>query len=202
MVRPPFSISEARRQRGALISARYSRLNAARVVVPVGLTLLLAGCLASLAPIAVPAAQPIFDPTQFFAGHTHGEGRLDVRIGADRTVRVDGVGRTETDGRFRLDQTITFGDGSVETRVWYLRRVDATHFTATLSDAKGEVQAETNGARFHLRYLLRSPAVYMEQWLTLNADARTVDNQAQVTVLGVPWARLSETITQRDSAAP
>jgi hypothetical protein len=163
---------------------------------------LLAGCLASLPPRAAPAAQPIFDPTQFFAGHTHGEGRLDVRIGTGRTVRVDGIGRTEPDGRFRLDQAITFGDGRVETRVWYLRRVDATHFTATLSDAKGEVQAETNGARFHLRYLLRHPAVYMEQWLTLNADARTVDNQAQVTVLGVPWARLSETITRRDSAAP
>jgi hypothetical protein len=127
---------------------------------------------------------------------------LDVRLGTDRTVRVDGVGRAEADGRFRLDQTVTFGDGSIETRVWYLRRVDSTHFSATLSDAKGEVRAETNGMRFHLRYLLRHPAVYMEQWLTLSPDGRTVDNQAQVTVLGVPWARLSETITRRDSAAP
>ncbi len=166
------------------------------------IALLLGGCLASLPPRAAPPAHPSFDPTQFFAGRTRGEGTLNVRVGADRTLRVEGVGRTEVDGRFRLDQTITFGDSSVETRVWLLQRVDATHFTATLSDAKGAVQAETAGSRFHLRYLLRYPAVYMEQWLTLAADGRTVDNQAQVTVLGVPWARLSETITRIEPRSP
>lgn len=160
------------------------------------LALLLGGCLTSLPPRAASAPQSVFDPTQFFAGHTRGEGTLDFRFGADRTVRVEGIGRTEADGRFRLDQTITFGDGSVDTRVWLMQRVDATHFVATLSDAKGEVHAEINGPIFHLRYLLRHPAVYMEQWLSLNADGCTVDNQAQVTVLGVPWARLSETITR------
>ena len=166
------------------------------------IALLLGGCLASLPPRAEQATQTIFDPTKFFAGHTRGEGTLDFRFGADRTLRVEGSGRMEADDRFRLDQAITFGDRSVETRVWILQRVDATHFTATLSDAKGTVQAETHGARFHLRYLLRHPAVYMEQWLTLNADGRTVDNQAQVTVIGVPWARLSETITRIDAPLP
>lgn len=172
-----------------------------RVLLP-ALALVLGGCLASLPPRAAPAAQPIFDPTQFFAGHTRGDGTLDFRFGASRTVRVAGIGRTQADGRFRLDQTITYGDSSVESRVWFLHRVDATHFTAALSDAKGEVQAETDGTRFHLRYLLRHPAVYMEQWLTLSADGRTVENQAQVTVLGVPWARLAETITRSDAPSP
>ena len=73
---------------------------------------------------------------------------------------------------------------------------DPAQFDATLSDAKGEVHAEINGAMVHLRYLLRHPAIYMEQWLSLNADGCPVDNQAPVTVLGVPWARLSETITR------
>lgn len=166
------------------------------------LTLMLGGCLAALPPRPAQTTQPIFDPTQFFEGYTRGEGTLDVRFGTDRTLRVDGVGRRESDGRFRLDQTITYGDGSVETRVWLLQRVDSTHFSATLSDAKGEVRAETNGARFHVRYLLRHPAVYMEQWLTLNADGRTVDNQAQVTVLGVPWARLTENIARVAAPRP
>ena len=169
-----------------------------RVSLP-AIALLLGGCLASLPPRAAPPAHLTFDPTQFFAGHTRDEGTFDFRFGADRTLRVAGFGRMQEDGRFRLDQTITFGDSTVETRVWFLKRVDATHFTATLSDAKGEVLAETNGARFHLRYLLRHPAVYMEQWLTLTADGRSVNNQAQVTVLGIPWARLSETITREDA---
>lgn len=152
---------------------------------------------------ASPAITPqrAFDPTVFFAGHTHGEGTLNVRIGTDRTLQVEGVGTPQADGRFRLEQTITFGDGAVETRVWYLSRVSQSRFTATLSDARGEVRAESNGSLFHLRYLLKHPAVYMEQWLHLTADGRSVDNFTQVTVLGVPWARLSERITRSDAAA-
>lgn len=154
------------------------------------------GCLAGLPPRPLVAPAPSFDPTLFFAGHSHGEGKLDYRIGHDRTLRVEGWGRTERDGSFRLDQTITYDDGSVETRVWLLRRADAGHFTASLSDADGEVRAESRDTLFHLRYLLRQPAVYMEQWLYLQPDGRSVANFAQVTVLGVPWVRLSETITR------
>jgi hypothetical protein len=164
-----------------------------------GLVLLTAatGCLAGFPARPATVPQPSFDPTVFFAGHTHGEGTLDVRVGTDRTLSVEGTGRTVTDGSFRLDQTITYGDSAVETRTWILRHgADPQHFTATLSDAKGEVTAETTGNLFHLRYLLRQPAVYMEQWLYLRPDGRSVDNRAQVTILGVPWARLAETITR------
>ena len=156
------------------------------------------GCLAGFParPAVAPASS--FDPTLFFAGHTHGEGKLDYRIGHDRTLCVEGLGRNERDGSFRLDQTITYDDGSVETRVWLLRRASSGHFTASLSDADGEVRAESSGSLFHLRYLLRNPAVYMEQWLYLQPNGRSVANFAQVTVLGLPWVRLSETITRVD----
>jgi len=97
-----------------------------RVSLP-AIALLLGGCLASLRPRAAPPAHLTFDPTQFFAGHTRGEGTFDFRFGADRTLRVAGFGRM------------------------------------------------------------------------LNADGLTVHNQAQVTVLGIPWARLSETITREDA---
>ena len=82
-----------------------------------------------------------------------------------------------------------------------MRRVSAGRFTATLSDAKGEVTAESSGNLFHLRYLLRQPAMYMEQWLYLKPDGQSAENLAQVTVMGVPWARLTETITRVDAAA-
>jgi hypothetical protein len=158
-----------------------------------------AGCLPdNPAPPPQPAS-PLFDPIVFFAGRTHGEGALRLRGRAARTLRVEGVGRTDTDGTFQLDQAVTYADGAVETRTWRMRRVDAGHYLATLSDAKGEVQAEASGNMFHLRYLIRQPAVYMEQRLYLAADGRSVVNQAQVTVLGVPWARLAETITREGS---
>lgn len=171
-------------------------LRTTRSILAVSFIVVVDGCLAGLPPRPAVAPEPSFDPTLFFAGHTHGEGKLDSRIGHDRTLRVEGAGRTESDGRFRLDQTITYDNGSVETRVWLLSRTDGGHFTAALSDAKGEVRAESSGNLFHLRYLMRSPAVYMEQWLYLQPDGRSVANFAQVTVLGVPWVRLSETITR------
>ena len=154
------------------------------------------GCLSSLPERTQPSPQPRFDPTQFFAGATHGQGTLDVRVGSDRQVTVEGQGRAEPDGTFRLEQTVTYGDGSVEQRVWLLRRVDSTHFAGALSDASGDVTAEVRGNLFHLRYRIRHPAVYMEQWLYLQPGGRRVQNLAQVTVLGIPWARLSETITR------
>ncbi len=41
---------------------------------------------------------------------------------------------------------------------------------------------------------LGKPAVRMEQWMFVQPDGRSVLNRATVTVLGIPVARLSETI--------
>ena len=161
----------------------------------------LAGCLPSLADRPPITPTPTFDPVAFFTGHTHGEGTLDARFGSRRELSVEGNGFQNADGSFQLDQTISFANGSVETRRWVLRRRDANSWTATLSDASGEVSAETSGNLFHLRYQIRSPRVFMEQWLYLQPDGRSVLNLAQVTVLGVPYARLSETITRTAAAS-
>ncbi|MDQ6925597.1 MAG: DUF3833 family protein [Candidatus Eremiobacteraeota bacterium] len=139
---------------------------------------------------------PVLQPELFFAGHTHGEGTVAVRGRAPQPLRVDGHGTVESDGTFRLDQTLTIGDAPAETRTWRLRRTGATTYMATLSDARGQVTAESEGNRFHLRYLIRHPAVVMEQWLYLEPDGRTVRNIATISVLGLPWVRLAEGITR------
>ena len=165
-------------------------------------TLLLAGSLLGTACLTAgprrpsPQVGPALRPEAFFAGHTHGDGTLAVRGRAPQTLRVDGEGREEADGSFRLDQTLIIGQGAPETRSWRLRRVDARTYTATLSDARGPVVAESDGNRFHLRYEVRRPDVVMEQWLFLQPDGRTVRNIATITVLGVPWVRLAESITR------
>ncbi len=158
----------------------------------------LAGCL-SEAPLHPGASdRPELRPEVFFAGRTHGTGELETRGRAPRPMRVEGFGCSEVDGTFRLDQTVKFADGAVKTRTWLMRRVDSHAYTATLSDAAGEVAAEANGNVFHVRYLLRRPAVYMEQWLYLQPDGRTVINFATVTVAGIPLARLSEQIIRAE----
>lgn len=139
---------------------------------------------------------PELRPESFFLGKTHGSGTLVQRGKADRTLTVEGHGTQEPDGSFRLNQSVTFADGSHEERSWHLRQTGTNTYSATLSDAAGTVAARTEGNVFRLRYLLRQPAVYMNQVLVLQPDGRTALNVATVTVLGIPWARLSETITR------
>jgi hypothetical protein len=161
------------------------------------LPVLLSSCLAGFPPPdQSPLAQPELLPDQFFAGRTHGEGTLFRRFRATRHLQVEGVGQRDPDGTFRLEQTVTFDDGAHETRSWRLNRTAPNTWHATLSDAAGDVGAESSGNTFHLRYLIRQPRVMMEQWIYLQPDGRTVLNRATVSVLGVPWARLTETITR------
>lgn len=82
---------------------------------------------------------------------------------------------------------------------WAAAATRPGQYNATLSDAAGEAFAEASGNLFHLRYLLRRPAVYIEQWLYLQPDGHTVLNFATVTAIGIPVARLSEEIKKIDS---
>ena len=132
-------------------------------------------------------------------GVTHGEGTLVQHWKKPRTLHITGTGNVEPNGDFRLQQDVKYDDGTTESRTWHLRQSGPHSHTGTLTDASGEVDAETDGNVFHLHYLLRQPAVYMNQRLYLQPDGRTVLNVATVSILGVPWARLSETITRRDS---
>lgn len=89
---------------------------------------------------------------------------------------------------------MTFANGAVESRTWHIRRLDEHLYSAKLSGAAGDVSAETNGNLFHLRYLVRRPGIYMEQWLYLQRDG-TVLNIGRVKILGFLLAQLSEKIT-------
>jgi hypothetical protein len=171
-----------------------ARLRLAITVLPMSLC----GCLPAFPNAIESTERPTLEPAAFFAGRTTGEGSLSRRFVAERTLHVEGTGRMEPGGLFRLDQTVTFDDGAIETRTWRLRRTAENEYRATLSDATGGVRAQANGNSFHVRYLLRQPLIYMDQWLYLQPDGRTVINRATVTVLGIPWARLDETITRSD----
>ncbi len=160
----------------------------------------LVGCL-GLPPFSshpVTAESPSLGFEVFFAGHTHGTGILDLLTGRRQSLQVEGHGHLEADGSFRLDQVVTYEDGAVEKRTWRLVKRDPGTYTGRLTDADGPVSADVTGNRFHLRYLLRKPAVYMEQYLYLQPDGRTLLNLATVTVIGIPWARLTEQITRVD----
>lgn len=155
-----------------------------------------AGCFSPLPARPSLLEHPALVPERFFEGETRGTGTLELFTGRRRSLQVQGHGRTEADGSFRLDQVVTFEDGAVEKRTWRLVRIDAHTYTGTLSEAAGPVTAERMGNRLSVRYLLRRPAVRVEQRLYLRPDGRTVLNLATITVAGIPWARLEEVITK------
>lgn len=160
-----------------------------------------AGCLGSFPPPPEALENPVFRPEVFFAGRTQGIGRLERIIGRSQGLRVESHGRTEPDGSFRLDQAVTLDDGTVEQRTWRMRRTGRNTYAATLSDAAGPVSLEVSGNRLQIRYRMR-PAIYMHQRLDLRPGGRTALNRATISVLGIPWARLTEEITQRDARGP
>jgi hypothetical protein len=166
----------------------------------------LSGCIGTVKPESFASNTPVFLPEQFFAGNTRGAGILQANDGAPaKQISVTSYGRMLPDGRFQLEQTIsqsTPGLPGVETtrRTWLMSKVDGPRYTATLTDAAGPVTAEAHGNLFHLKYLFKKPFVTMEQWLYLQADGRTVLNEARVYIPGRTLARLSEIIVRQEES--
>jgi hypothetical protein len=138
---------------------------------------------------------PSFTPEAFFAGRTHSWAVLQSASGAPvRSLTVEGMGRVQADGAFRLDQTTT-SQGKADTRTWIIRRLDAHRYEASLTSAAGPVRGEAYGNLVHFKYALKDkPYVSVEQWMYLQPDGKTVLNEDAITVLGVVIYRLSETI--------
>ena len=152
-------------------------------------------------PLGPPALT--FAPDEFFAGHTRGLGVLSVRFQSPELLCVNGYGEAQPDGTFRLDQTITHPDGETEERTWLMRQESPTVWTASLTDAAGEVTAEVEGSELFIRYRIGSPNVTMRQRLVLQPDGQTALNLSTVSALvGLPVARLQEVIERRDTFVP
>jgi hypothetical protein len=164
------------------------------------MALLLAGCMTGHRADRQPAAGPDLRPESFFAGQTCGRGVIrTIAGGADRGFEVSSVGR-RTGEAIRVDQTIRYADGKVDRRFWTLRPSGPNRYEGTLSDAAGPVRAEVSGDRLRIRYLLKRPAVTMEQWLYLQPDGRTLRNEGTVRAFGIVVARLSEQISRDEPA--
>ena len=155
----------------------------------------LSGCLTVHPPEAARTVVPAFRPEVFFDGQTWGEGTLKIRGRAAQTVHVESRGQAEPGG-FRLDQTIRIGDEPPRERTWHMRPAGPGRYTSELTDADGEVTAVVEGNRLTIRYPMRRHIVTMEQRLTLAPGGQSAQNLATVRMLGVPWARLVETITR------
>ena len=170
-----------------------------RLLAPL-LLLVLSGCMKPMGLADFAGSGPQLRPELFFAGETRGRGVIQTGGGQpSRTFDVVSTGRPQGDA-IRVDQIIRYGDGKVDRRFWVLRLTGRGRYEGNLSDAAGPVTAEVSGNTLRLRYLLKHPAITMEQWLHLQPDGRTLLNSGTVRAFGIVVARLSEQIVRAEPA--
>jgi hypothetical protein len=151
------------------------------------------------------AGGPVLEPDRYFEGRTVSFGVFEDGGGAPTgRFSVQADGRRDGDALV-LDQTIRFGDGSVERRQWRLRRVGAHRYEATAATVPGVATGEAEGRVFHWTYTIALPPgdwlhrVEFEHWMYLADDGRTLLNRFTVRKLGIVVARASE-VFHRDAA--
>ena len=160
--------------------------------------MLTAGC-SHLQPQDFARVKPKFDPVAFFIGHTQSWGVFEDRTGANpsRWFTTDCRGHRES-GELVLAQTFTYHDGTVQHRLWHIRRVDEHRYEATANDVVGTGRGEAYGNAFHWEYTVAlkpgNPLfnVRLEQWMYLQADSRTMLNRGTVSKFGVTVAQIAE----------
>ena len=148
--------------------------------------------------ISVPPASALrtwFDPQTGFIGRSEGNGTLKLLFGKPREFHVESEGHILPDGRFRLDQTVTFEGEEPATRYWILEQATEDGYEGTLSDAAGTVSGHTVGSVLFLEYRVKGPIV-MHQTLQLLPGDGTIDNRGRLTLFGIPIGHLRETIVR------
>ncbi len=157
-------------------------------------TLSFAGCLTAHPP-ARTGATPQMRPEAFFLDMTRGEGVLQVLGRPSQALRVTGFGEITSDGAFRLEQEISIGVQPSRTRIWLMRSTGPKSYTGSLSDADGATNTRVDGNTLRVNYRIGTFTT-MHQRIVLQPNRQTALNYSTIRVLGVPVARLSETITR------
>jgi hypothetical protein len=162
------------------------------------LALLLATSASAAAPQQATGPAPgSFDMLRFFEGRTEGAGTLSIVMRSAQTMRVQSIGRRESDGSLTLRQTIKEGAKRPRVREWRIRELGQGGYTGTLTDATGPVNARTEGGRLRIRYEMKG-GLDVEQWLVPQPGGRSLANEMRVRKFGLVVARVEETIRKLD----
>jgi hypothetical protein len=159
--------------------------------------LTLAGC--SPLPIQRFAGSgPALDPVRFFTGHLHSWGVIENRDGGPtEIIQTDCIGEPEGPDGVHMVQRLTFGDGTVQTRDWHMRRTAPHGFEATANDMIGTAHGTAAGRAFHWTWSVQARSgnplsdVTLDQWMYLLDDG-SVMNRSGISKLGVQLAQVSE----------
>lgn len=185
------------RDSGWLMYRRFGQHPGFNLLAIAVVIIALSGC-ASRLPEAFKEGRPVFDPIQYFSGHTHSWGVFETRAGNPRQIlHTETVGQLH-DGVLRFEQDLLFEGGKKLHRSWVIRQVDAHHFTATGTGIVGTASGVAYGNVFHLDFTLDAlpgnplGRVHMSQWMYLQPDGVTMVNRDTLTKAGVIVTEITE----------
>lgn len=142
--------------------------------------------------------RPVFKPERYFAGRTHSWGVFESRAG-DPTKLI----RTQTSGRWdgrllKFEQDLQIQGSKPSHRSWTIRKLDATHYTATGTGIVGIARGEARGNALHLVFTIEAvpgnplARLHMSQWMYLQPDGVTMINRAIASKGGIILAEVTE----------
>ena len=173
-----------------------------RHILPVVTSIALAGCATSRQVDTFENGRPIFNPINFFSGHTHSWGIFETPSGQpSKLLRTETTGHMKA-GTLQFEQDLLFEKGKKQHRSWLITRLDEHHYSATGTGILGTARGEAHGNVFHLQFTLDAVPgnplghVHMSQWMYLQPDGVTMVNRDTITKAGIILTEITEQFTK------
>lgn len=147
-----------------------------------------------LAVLPASAVAQLTEPSlQFFEGRTEMTSLVKVMMKRPYKSVTLGDGRILPDGSLALVQSVRDEGKAPRRRYWKVRQTGAGHFTGTMSEAIGPVDAQQIGDAYRFRFRLKGHLT-VEQWLKPLPGWRSAKSTATVRKFGIRVATSSGTI--------
>ena len=172
-----------------------------RIVLAAALALTLAGC-AGPRIDDYAAEKPALDLKQYFNGTLDAYGIFTDRSGkVVKRFTVVMKGSWNGDEGV-LDEDFVYSDGSLQKRIWRLKRLPDRRYTGTADDVVGEARGQARGNAFNWTYTLALPVdgrvwhVDFDDWMYL-MDDRVMLNTAVMSKWGVKLGEVTLSFVKR-----
>ena len=172
-----------------------------RIVLAAALALTLAGC-AGPRIDDYAAEKPALDLKQYFNGTLDAYGIFTDRSGkVVKRFTVVMKGSWNGDEGV-LDEDFVYSDGSLQKRIWRLKRLPDGRYTGTADDVVGEARGQARGNAFNWTYTLALPVdgrvwhVDFDDWMYL-IDERVMLNTAVMSKWGVKLGEVTLSFVKR-----
>jgi hypothetical protein len=146
--------------------------------------------------------KPVLDLQQYFNGTLDAYGVFTDRSGTV-VKRFSVVMKCSWNGdEGVLDEDFSYADGTVQKRIWRLKKLADGRYSGRAGDVVGEALGQTRGNAFHWNYTLSLPVdgrvfdVQFDDWMYLMSD-KVMLNKATMSKFGVRLGEVTLSFTKR-----